>query len=393
MRYAEIEKNLVPSAIRESVKYASRPGMISFAGGSPDPVAFPAKELIDVTAKILTEKGSTALTYSASEGITELRELILEHMSQEGIPGLELDNILITNGSQQGLDFCGKLFVNPGDIVICEDPSYLGALNAFAVYGARFVGVPTDDEGMVMEALEKTLQQYPDAKFIYTVPSFQNPTGKTIGQARRKEMLRLAEKYQVPIVEDNPYGNLYFEGKPELPIKHYDTKDMVIYLGTYSKTFCPGLRIGWIAADPELIRKFTIMKQSTDLHTSTLAQMQLYEYIRSIDWQAHNEELRALYRAKKDAMVSAMAQYFPKCIRYTNPKGGLFTWADLPEDVAAEDVLLAAVEKKVCFVPGAPFYIGDGQHNHIRLSFGTSSAAEIHEGIKRLGETLEGFCK
>ena len=206
-------------------------------------------------------------------------------------------------------------------------------------------------------------------------------------------MLELARKYEVWIVEDDPYGSLYFGEKRELPIKHYDDDNTVIYLGTYSKTFCPGLRIGWIAADAELIRKFTIMKQSTDLHTSTLAQMQLYEYVRSIDWEKHTAGLRDLYRKKRDTMLLEMEKCFPSGLQYTKPKGGLFTWVELPKNVNAEDVLMTAVDHNVIFVPGAPFYIDDTHHNHLRLSYGTSSQEEIKEGIRRLGNALAEYCK
>lgn len=306
-QYAKKTENLRPSAIRALAHFIHQPGVISFAGGSPAPESFPVKQLIDADRKVLEQKGSEALQYSTTSGLDELREIIIDQMSAAGIYGMQLENILITNGSQQGLDYLGRLFLDEEDIVICEDPSYLGAVNAFAAYGPKMLGIPMDEEGMRADVLEQVLQQNSNrVKFIYTIPTFQNPTGRTMGQARRQQILKLAEKYQVPLVEDDPYSALYFH-KPEYPIKHYDINQSVIYLGTFSKTFCPGLRIGWIAADADVISKFELIKQSTDLHTSTLSQMELVTFIRTNDWDAHVASVREIYKKKRDIMMQCIA--------------------------------------------------------------------------------------
>ncbi len=391
-QYAKKTENLRPSAIRALAHFIHRPGVISFAGGSPAPESFPVKQLIEADRKVLEEKGGEALQYSTTIGLDELREIIIEHMAAAGIHGIQLENILITNGSQQGLDYLGRLFLDEGDIVICEDPSYLGAVNAFAAYAPKMIGIPMDDEGMRADVLEQVLQQYSGrVKFIYTIPTFQNPTGRTMGQERRQQILKLAEKYQVPIAEDDPYSALYFN-KPEYPIKHYDTDQSVIYLGTFSKTFCPGLRIGWIAADAEIIRTLDLIKQSTDLHTSTLSQMELVEYIRANDWDEHVAFVRDLYKKKRDIMMQSIETHFPKNVKCTYPEGGLFTWAELPENVRAEDVLEECMQVNVAFVPGTSFYVDGGRHNHMRLSYGMMSEDRIRTGIERLGKILHRLC-
>lgn len=392
LKYANSTAYLRESAIRAVTKLIDRPGMISFAGGSPSPESFLVKELQKADQEILEKHADRALAYSGTEGLGELMDIIISHMAAAGMPGVKRENLIITNGSQQGLDFCARILLDPGDIVICEDPGYVGGINAIAAYGPRFVGVEMDSEGMRPDALEQALRSHPEAKFIYLVPSFQNPTGRTMGQVRRQEVLQVAKRYGVPIVEDDPYSELYYDGEKQLPIKHYDTDFDVIYLGTYSKTFCPGLRVGWICAAPEVIRKFSLVKQSSDLHTSTLAQMQLAAVIDSIDWNAHLNDIRAIYKRKRDLMMDCIEKYLPKSLTYTYPAGGFFTWIELPEGVTEEEVLEAGLEKLVAFVPGAAFYANGGPHNHIRLSFSTSSDQDIEIGIQRLGEVLRELC-
>lgn len=391
--YAEREKYLVPSEIRKYAQLSASTGCISFAGGSPAPETFPVQELGEATDRVLSKYGTKVLGYGDTEGLDKLKEQIVLRLKEGGVDNIAIEQILITNGSQQGLDFCGKLFLDQDDVVICEDPSYLGAINAFRVYGCRFVSVAMDDDGMIMEDLEKALKENPRVRFIYTIPDFHNPTARRMSQIRRKKLLELAYQYNIPIIEDNPYGDLYYDGRYEWPIKHYDRENAVIYMGTCSKTFCPGLRIGWIVASQEVIDRFAIIKQSADIHTSLLAQYQLAEYMESFNWIDHVEEIRNIYKEKRNIMMNAIRTYFPENIKYVYPQGGLFTWIDLPDYLNAEDILMEALNNGVAFVTGSPFYVNGGHHNYFRLSFGMMTGEVIEEGIKRLGDTLKLFCE
>lgn len=388
IRYADRVNSIKPSAIRELLKLTQQPGVISFAGGLPAPESFPIEELKKISVKVLEEKGRAALQYSTTEGYPPLREFISKRMNDSGIK-TEADQILITNGSQQGLDFSGKLFINEGDVVICESPSYVGALNAFRAYMPKFVEVEMDDDGMKMDELEKALIKNPKAKFIYVISTFQNPTGRTMSLERRKKIVELAMMYNVPIVEDNPYGELRFEGEEIPPIKHFDKEGIVIYLGTFSKTFCPGLRIGWVAASPEIVRKYALAKQGADLQTNTLSQIELATFIELYDFEEHVQNVRAIYKKRRDAMLNTMKEYFPSDLKYTYPSGGMFTWVELPKGVVAEEVLKKSLEYKVAFVPGSSFYPNGGNENHLRLNYGTMKEEFIIEGIKRLGKVLQ----
>ena len=388
MKFADRVSNIQPSAIRELLKLTQQPGMISFAGGLPAPELFPIDEIRKVCDSVLLEAGKAALQYSTTEGHIPLRKFIAERLESSGVK-IDFSNILITNGSQQGLDFTGKLFVNEGDVIICESPSYVGAINAFKQYLPRFVEIAMDDDGMIMEELEKALEEFPDAKFIYTIPDFQNPTGLTMSLERRKKLVEVAVKYGVPVVEDNPYGELRFEGKRLPAVKHFDKDDAVIYLGSFSKTFCPGLRIGWVAASPEIVRKYVLIKQGADLQANTLAQMEVATFIEMFDFDKHIEKIIHVYRSRRDAMLNTMKETFPDNVRYTFPNGGLFTWVDLPEGVDAEDVFKKAVERKVAFVPGGSFYPNGGNKNHFRLNYATMDEELIVEGITRLAEVLK----
>lgn len=385
--FADRVDSIKPSAIRELLKLTKQPGVISFAGGWPAPESFPIEEMKQVSLKVLEEQGKSALQYSSTEGYLPLREFIAKRMKLSGVK-IEADEILITNGSQQGLDFSGKLFINPGDVVICESPSYVGALNAFRAYMPKFVEIPMDDEGMIMEDLEKALKENPKAKFIYVVPTFQNPTGKTMSLKRREKLVKLATQYKVPILEDNPYSDLRFEGEDIPPVKHFDTDGIVIYLGTFSKTFCPGLRIGWVAASPQIVRKYVLAKQGADLQANTMSQIELYKFIEMFDFDAHVEKVRDIYKKRRNAMLETMKKEFPSNVKYTYPQGGMFTWVELPEGIDAADIFKKSLESKVAFVPGSSFYPNGGNENHFRLNYGTMSEDLIIEGIKRLGKVL-----
>ncbi|NLM44894.1 MAG: PLP-dependent aminotransferase family protein [Clostridiales bacterium] len=390
IKYADRVDSIKPSAIRELLKLTQQPGVISFAGGWPAPESFPIEEMKQVSMKVLEEQGRSALQYSTTEGYPALREFIADRMKKSGIQ-IEANQILITNGSQQGLDFSGKLFINQGDTIICESPSYVGALNAFRAYMPNFVEIPMDDEGMKIEDLEKALKENPNAKFIYVVPTFQNPTGKTMGIERRKKLVQLASKYMVPILEDNPYGELSFTDEYIPPVKSFDTEGIVIYLGTFSKTFCPGLRIGWVAASSEILRKYVLAKQGADLQTNTLSQMELVRFLELYDFDEHVKKVREIYKKRRDVMLSTMKEEFPYHIKYTYPNGGMFTWVELPQGIDAADVLKKSLEYKVAFVPGSSFYPNGGNENHFRLNYGTMNEELIVEGIKRLGKVLRAL--
>jgi len=381
--FADRMKNMKSSRIRELLKLTEQPDIISFAGGLPAAEHFPVEEMKEVSLKVLNEKGAQALQYATTEGYPPLRQIIAQRMSRDGIK-ITIDDLLILSGSQQGLDFAGKLFLNPGDKVICESPTYLGAINAFNAYQPQFIEVAMDEEGMKMDELEKTLAAHSDSKIIYTIPDFQNPTGRTMSLERRKKLVELATKYNIPIVEDNPYGELRFIGEKLPSLKSFDTAGIVIYLGTFSKTFCPGLRIGWVAASPEILQKFIIVKQSSDLHTSPTVQMQAAEFMQKYELDQHIEKIKATYRKRRQVMMETMEKEFPASCRFTRPEGGLFTWVQLPEGMDSSLILQKALEKKVAFVPGIDFFPNTALTNYFRLNYSCSTEEEIVEGIKRL---------
>jgi 2-aminoadipate transaminase len=390
IKFANRMENIKSSAIRELLKLTEQPDIISFAGGLPAPELFPIKKLEEVCCRVLNEEGEAALQYSSTDGFLPLRIKIAQRMKKLGID-CTAQNILITSGSQQGLEFTGRIFINEGDVVICESPSYLGALNAFKAYVPKFVEIPMDEEGMIVDELEKALEQYPDAKFIYTIPDFQNPTGRTMNLERRKRLMELAVKYDIPVIEDNPYGELRFEGEHLPTLKSFDSKGLVIHLGTFSKIFCPGLRLGWVVAEPEILQKYIIVKQGADLQSSSIAQREINTFLEMFDIEDHIENLINIYRRRRDLMLETMRAEFPSNVTYTLPQGGLFAWATLPEGMDAADVLKKALEEKVAFVPGEPFYPNGGNANHCRLNYSNMPDEKIVEGIKRLGKVLKSL--
>ncbi|GFN36175.1 aminotransferase-like domain-containing protein [Tepidimicrobium xylanilyticum] len=388
LNYAKRMNNIRASEIRELLKLTQRPEVISFAGGLPAPELFPVEEFKRVAEEVLDEKGTAALQYGPTEGYLPLREKIVERMKKVKVD-LESDNILITNGSQQGLDFSARIFINPGDVIICESPSYLGAINAFKAYEPRFVEVETDDEGMIMEDLEKALKENENVKFIYVIPDFQNPSGKTWSLERRKGLVELANKYNVAIIEDNPYGELRFEGEILPAVKHFDTEGRVIFLGTFSKIFCPGLRLGWVAADKEVLNKYVLVKQGADLQSSTISQMEVAKFLEVYDIEEHIEKLKKVYKKRKDLMIKTMEEEFPEGIKFTNPEGGLFTWVVLPKHINARKLAEKALEKNVAFVPGGSFFPNGGNENTFRMNYSNMDEERIVEGIKRLASVLK----
>lgn len=392
LRYADRMNNIKASEIRELLKLTQRPEVISFAGGLPAPELFPIEEMKKAAIKVLDQKGAAALQYGPTEGYNPLREKIAKRMAKVKV-NATIDNILITSGSQQGLDFVARVFINPGDVVICESPTYLGAINAFKAYEPRFVEVPTDDEGMILEDLEKALKENENAKFIYVIPDFQNPSGKTWSLERRKGLVELANKYNVAVVEDNPYGELRFEGEILPSLQHFDTEGRVIFLGTFSKILTPGVRLGWICAHPEVLSKFIMVKQGADLQSATTAQMEVDQLLEDYDIEEHIEKIKAVYKKRKDLMIKTMEEEFPEGVTWTNPQGGLFTWVVLPEHLNAREIAVKALEKNVAYVPGGAFFPNGGHENTFRMNYSNMPEDKIVEGIKRLGEVLREVVK
>lgn len=388
LRFAKRMDGIKASEIRELLKLTQQPDIISFAGGLPAPELFPIEAIKEVSNEVLDEQGTKALQYGTTEGYEPLRQKIAERMKKLGIE-VTASDILMTSGSQQGLDFTGKIFLDPDDIVICESPSYLGALNAFKAYQPKFIEIPTDDNGMIMEELEKVLQNNDRVKVIYVIPDFQNPSGRTWSLERRKKIIELANKYDLPIVEDNPYGELRFEGEIPPAIKHFDTEGRVVFLGTFSKTFCPGYRLGWTCASKEILNKYILVKQGADLQASTISQMQLDKFLEKYDLDEHIEKIKSVYRRRRDLMLKTMDEEFPEGIKFTRPEGGLFTWVDLPEHINTRELAVKTLEKKVAFVPGGSFFPNGGHENGMRLNYSNMDEEKIVIGIKRLAECIK----
>ncbi len=392
IRYAERTSSIKASEIRELLKLTEKPEIISFAGGLPAPELFPLKKINEVMSEVINKKGSIALQYASTDGYTPLREIILNQRVKPAGIDCEISNIMLTNGSQQGLEFSAKLFINKGDTIVCESPSYLGAINAFAAYQPKFIEIPMDEHGMIVEKLENVLiNHHEEIKMIYTIPDFQNPSGITMSIERRKRIAELAAKYEIIVIEDSPYGELRFEGESLPPIKSFDKLGYVVNLGTFSKTFCPGLRLGWIVAEQEIIRKYILIKQGADLQCNTLAQVFTAEYMKKYNLDEHISEIISVYRRRRDLMLNSIKEYFPKDIKYTYPVGGLFTWCELRSDLDTAEILQEALKENVAFVPGLSFFPNGGKKNFFRLNYSNMDEERIVEGIKRLGTVLRKY--
>ena len=391
VKYAKRTYQLKASEIREILKVTERPEVISFAGGLPAPELFPIEAIKAVSQIVLDESGPKALQYSTTEGYPPLREWIAQRMNSRLGTKWKPDNILVTHGSQQALDLAGKVFLDEGDVVLCESPTYLAAITALRSYGCEFVEIPTDDYGMVIEKLEQALQTVAKVKAIYVIPDFQNPTGRTWSLDRRKSLAELACKYQVVVMEDNPYGELRFEGEALASVQSFDQEGYVLGTGSFSKIFCPGYRIGWVAGDQEIISKFVMAKQGTDLQCNTLAQMEIAKYMELYDIDVHIQTIREVYRKRRDLAVETMGKFFPDGVSFTHPQGGLFAWVELPKNINARDVLLKSLERNVAFVPGGSFFPNGGNENTFRVNFSNMPDDKIVEGLKILGETLQTF--
>lgn len=382
-----------PSEIRELLKLIDSPEIISLAGGMPDDRFFPIDRVVEASTYALREYGKKALQYGSTEGIKKLRVLLLDRMEREGVRGVELDNIIISTASQQGLSLVSQIFVNPGDTVIVEEPSYLGAIQACASMQAKFCTIALDQDGMKMDILEEKLQELQKEnirpKFVYTCPNFHNPAGVTMTLERRKQLIDLADKYNLLIVEDDPYGEIRFEGESIPSLLALGGKDRVIALRTFSKISFPGLRLGWIVAREDIMNKIVIAKQAADLCSPALTQYIAYEFISRGWMDEYLTVVRKEYPKKKNAMIAALEQYFPNGSSWTDPQGGLFVWVKTPDDIDTAAIFREAIAAKVAYVVGIAFYPHRDDNGHMRLNFSAVDPEHITEGVHRLGDLLK----
>jgi len=380
------------SEVRELLKLTDASEMISFGGGLPAVETFPIEEMREICDEILSENGAKAMQYAISEGYAGLREIIVKLMEEKGI-SVGIDDILITSGSQQGLDLSAKVFLDEGDVILCESPTYLSAINAFKPFYPKFVEVDMDEDGLIPEDLKKKIEENCNIKFLYTIPDYQNPTGRQMSLERRKTIARLANQYDLIIIEDNPYSELCFCDKTLPPLKSFDTEGRVVYLSTFSKTVCPGYRVGWVSASKEIINKYILFKQGTDLHTNIFAQMQIVRFFEKYDIKKHIDRSISIYKSRRNAMLDTIKKTFPKEVSYTKPEGGLFLWVTLPEYMNSKELLVKAMEKGVAFVQGSAFFPNGGHENTMRLNYSGLQEEKIIEGIEILGELLRNEVK
>jgi 2-aminoadipate transaminase len=381
-RFARRMSAMKPSSIREILKTTERPEVISFAGGLPAPELFPIDDIKISAERVLSEIGPRALQYGITDGVPALRERIATEMGVRGVT-CSMSDILITTGSQQSLDLIGKIFLDPGDIVLTENPTYLAAIQSFQCFEARFQPVPTDDDGIIPEEVDKLAGRM-KARFLYVIPNFQNPTGRTLNIERRRALYEVAVRHGLTIVEDDPYGKLRYRGTQVPPIKSFDTTGTVVYLSTFSKTVAPGFRTGWAVAPQPIREKLIIAKQAADLHTSSLDQLILERYLRDFDNPAHVERVRAAYGERYGIMDKALSGSMPTGFSWTKPDGGMFLWVTGPEDLDSTDLLKKALERNVAFVPGADFFPDHEGQSCMRLNFSNAAPKLIKEGIDRL---------
>ncbi len=385
MRFSDRVFRMDTSAVREVLALAAKPDVISFAGGLPALEAFPLEELRRASDQVYRTKGAAALQYGPSKGFQPLREKIAQRHRAQGID-CTAENVLIVSGSQQGLDLAGKIFLEPGNLVICENPTYLAALTVFRSYGCAILPIKTDEDGMVPEDLERKLADNPDAKLMYVIPTFQNPTGKTWSLERRRAVLDIAERYNIPVLEDDPYSALRYEGEPFLSLKAMDAAGIVTYMGSFSKVLSPGIRLGWLIAPPELLDKYASAKECTDLQASTISQMVVDAYLEDNDLDANVRRFNDLYQRRRDRMLSMLASEFPDSAAWTHPHGGLFLWVTLPEGIDTAALMPAMTANQVAYIPGAPFFANGDVHNCLRLNFSNASDDRIVAGMKIMGK-------
>jgi 2-aminoadipate transaminase len=385
--YAKRMNTVPKSFIREILKVTQDPQVISFAGGLPNPRYFPTVEIAQAAAKVLSRPGDCGLQYATTEGYLPLREYIARRYHQKAGLDVSADEILITNGSQQGLDLVGKVFIDRADVVVVEEPAYLGAIQAFSAYEPQFRAVPLRDDGIEMDRLADVLKSHP-AKLFHTVINFQNPSGISYSTEKRRQLAEVIDRYEMLLVEDDPYGQLRFAGATPPSMRTW-LGEKAVLLGSFSKTVAPGLRLGWVCAKKPIMDKLVIAKQATDLHSNCLCQRILHQYLASHDLDAHVATICAAYAKQKDAMVAAIEAHFPPEVRITRPQGGMFLWATLPEKLSALDLFDHAIKQNVAFVPGMPFFVDGGGDHNMRLNYSNADESKIEEGIRRLGLVMK----
>ena len=388
-KFADRIARVQPSAIRELLQYGDDPNITSFGGGYPDPSLFPISELQQVYSNVLAEEGATALQYTASAGLTGLRRQIAKRMSNAGA-ATDVDDVLVLHGAQQGLDLVAKLLINPGDVIITENPTFLGALIAFNPCQPEYAAIDMDTDGMDVDALEESLQTTENIKFIYVIPDFQNPTGVTLSLERRKRLIDLANEYDIFVLEDSPYRELRFEGEQLPTLRSLDTENRVIHLGSFSKILAPGVRLGWVSAAPEILDKLGLLKLAADTQSSTLNMTAVTRFLESFDIDAHIARARTVYRAKRDLMLTTMQETFPAEVAATTPAGGLFIWVTFPDgfDATAFMAEHALPEARVAYVPGGSFFPTEERSNYARFSYSGQTDDEMVDALTRLGTVL-----
>ena len=397
-KFSERSKTMKASAIRELLKFTETPEIISFAGGMPDPQLFPKEILGEIANDVFVNMSEKALQYGPTEGVRPLRETVIKMMHEEGIPNVAMENVIITTASQQALDLIAQILIDPGDTVIVEAPSYVGGLQAFQAFQAKFVTIPLDNDGIKTDLLEKKIQELlskgEKIKALYVIPNFQNPAGVTLRLERRKDLIRISHDYNIPIVEDDPYGEIRFKGEKLPSLLQLDSIGNIIELRTFSKILAPGFRLGWVIADKEIIAKIGLAKQAADLCSPSSTQYIADKFLRGGYIENYLENVRTVYKEKKDAMLMAMEKYFPKEVTWTKPDGGMFIWAETPNYINTDELFHEAVNNyKVAYVIGSAFYPYGEDTNHMRLNFTLSTLEQIDEGIKRLGTLLKSKIK
>ena len=391
-RISEKMQALKPSAIREIFKALTDPTIISLAAGNPSPESFPVEDLARISSEIFRDSSTAALQYSVTEGYPPLREDVKARLASRFGIGRDFDMTIITSGGQQGIELLCKSMCDEGDTVIVEEPSFIGALNAFRSNGAKLVGIPMEDDGIDIGKLEDAMKNNPRAKILYLIPTFQNPSGTCMSLEKRKKVYDLAKKYNIIILEDNPYGELRFAGEEIPTIKSFDEDGYVVYSGSYSKVLSAGMRIGFICGPEAIVQKMVVAKQVEDVHTNIFFQMLCHRYIAECDMDKHVADIRKLYKHKCDLMLSELDKKMPKCVRYTRPEGGLFLWCTLPDNISQPDFVKAAMAKKVAVVPGQTFNSDPNSPSQsFRLNYSTPSDEQIVEGIDRLAETVKSM--
>ncbi len=392
MKYADRILRLEDRSLLEAFELPVEDHYISFSGGFPSPETYPVEAISQAFLGAIAEAGPQAFAYASTSGLPSLRKKILGRMEAKWGVHYDMDEIIITSGSQQGLDMSGMLFVNKGDVILFETPSYLGAVNALRAYEAELVGVPTDHDGIEIDALKDCLEKYGErVKMIYVIPDYQNPTGRSWSSKRREDFMKLLENYEVPVIEDGAYSELSFEKEPTKPLCAYDSNGQVVYVGTFSKTFCPGLRVAWLCAHKDIMEKYLVLKNASDLASSTVGQYQMAYYMEHFDMDKHIEDISLLYKHRRNVMADAIDQYFPEEVNYVLPKGGLFIWAELPEGKDTRELLKRAIEKNVTFIPGSSFYPGDKRYHEMRLNFSNMADEDTVEGIQVLGALIKEY--